>query len=709
MKQVIQNLRAGTTEVVDLPSPAPLAGHLLIATSRSLISSGTERMLVEFGRANLLDKVRRQPDKAREVLTKIRTDGLLATVDAVQSKLDEPLALGYCSVGKVLECAAESGNFKVGDRVVSNGPHAGIVRVPHNLAAAVPRAVSDETAVFTVLGAIALQGIRLLAPQIGETVAVSGLGLIGLLAVQILRANGCRVLAIDIDGDRLALARRFGAIAVNLSEGEDPVARAQALSGGVGIDAVLIAAATESNGPIRQAAGMCRKRGRIVLVGVTGLELSRADFYKKELTFQVSCSYGPGRYDAQYEQQGRDYPIGFVRWTAQRNFEAVLGLMASGSIETGPLVTHRLAVGDAPRAYQLLMDDRASLGIVLEYEAHQAEGVPSTVPLRPARQAVKPSEAVVVVGLIGAGNYALRTLAPALRQTGVRLHTVVTTGSVRGWHAAHRFGFENLATDAEAVLGSPEINAVVIATRHDTHAALVCRALAAGKHCFVEKPLALSQSEIDAIAQRSAAGGSIVMVGFNRRFSALIARVRELLQASSGPRSYTYLVNAGAVPEGHWTRDRKDGGGRIIGEACHFIDLLRFLDGSPIASTDVRGMPGTGAESDGAAVITLGFASGSVGTIQYFTNGARSFPKERLEVFSAGRILQLENFRKLRGWGWAGRGNWSRWRQDKGQSACAQAFVDAVRSGQESPIPFEQILEIARVTLDIDDALRSRP
>jgi predicted dehydrogenase/threonine dehydrogenase-like Zn-dependent dehydrogenase len=705
MKQVIQNLRGGATEVVDLPPPAPLAGHLLVATSRSLISSGTERMLVEFGKANLFAKMRQQPERVREVFAKIRTDGLMATIDAVQSKLDEPIPLGYCNVGRVLECSGESGRFRVGDRVVSNGAHAGIVRVPHNLAAAVPPNVTDDTAAFTVLGAIALQGIRLLAPTIGETVAVSGLGLIGLLAVQILRANGCRVLAIDMDANRLALAQRFGAIAVNLAEKEDPVERAQALSGGAGIDGVLIAASTESNEPVRQAAGMCRKRGRIVLVGVTGLELSRADFFKKELTFQVSCSYGPGRYDPQYEQQGHDYPIGFVRWTEQRNFEAVLGLMAAGSIDVAPLVTHRLAVADATRAYQLLTDDRASLGIVLEYDSHEAGDVHSVVPPQPPRRAVKPSDPVV--GLIGAGNYAMRMLAPALQQTGARLHTVVTTGSVRGWHAARRFGFENVATDVEAVLGNREINAVVIATRHDTHAALACRALAAGKHCFVEKPLALSQSDIDAI-ERQKPGESVLMVGFNRRFSNLVVKARELLRASGGPHSYTYLVNAGAVPADHWSRDPKDGGGRIVGEACHFVDLLRFLDGSPIVSTNVQGMRSEDTAAEETAVITLGFASGSVGTIQYFTNGAKSFPKERLEVFSAGRILQLENFRKLRAWGAPGRTEWSRWRQDKGQLGCAQAFVDAVRSGGEAPIPFDQILEVARLTLRLDDALRSR-
>lgn len=706
MKQVIQNLHAGTTEVVDLPAPAPLAGHLLIATSRSLISSGTERMLVEFGKANLLEKARQQPDKVREVLTKIRTDGLVATLDAVRSKLDEPIPLGYCNVGKVIECLGDSGTFRVGDRVVSNGPHAGVVRVAHNLAAAVPDNVSDEQAAFTVLGAIALQGIRLLGPTIGETVAVSGLGLIGLLAVQILRANGCRVLAIDFDVGRLGLAQRFGAIPVNLSLNEDPVERAQMLSGGVGIDAVLIAASTESNAPVRQAAGMCRKRGRIVLVGVTGLELSRPDFYKKELTFQVSCSYGPGRYDAQYEEQGRDYPIGFVRWTAQRNFEAVLNLMAAGSIDVAPLVTHRLGVAEAPEAYKLLTGDRGALGIVLEYDPEQAANERTVALPPPARHAVKVPD--VVVGLIGAGNYALRTLAPAFRQAGVRLHTIVTTGSVRGWHAAHRFGFDNLATDVEAILSNREINTVVVATRHDTHAAFVCRALAAGKHCFVEKPLALSRSDIDAIVQKKSRSQSILMVGFNRRFSTLATRVRELLQESLGPHSYTYLVNAGAVPADHWTLDPRSGGGRIVGEGCHFIDLLRFLDGSPIASANVQGMRGTGSDCGDTAVMTLGFASGSVGTIQYFANGAKSFPKERLEVFSAGRILQLENFRTLRTWGWPGRANRSLWRQDKGQRACAQAFIDAIRSGQESPIPFDQILEVAQRTLDLDDALRSR-
>ena len=739
MKQILQSLKSGATEVAEVPCPRVTAGQVLIRTRASLVSSGTERMMVEFGKANFLEKALQQPDKVRMVLDKIKTDGLLPTIEAVRNKLDQPLPLGYCNVGVAMEVEAGAPGFSVGDRVASNGKHAEVVSVPANLCARVPDGVSDEEAAFTVLGAIALQGIRLAQPTLGEAVVVTGLGLIGLLAVQLLRAHGCRVLGIDYDADKLALARQFGAEVVNLAAGEDPVAAANAFSRGRGVDAVLITASTKSSEPVHQAALMCRKRGRIVLVGVTGLELSRSDFYEKELSFQVSCSYGPGRYDPDYEEKGFDYPVGFVRWTEQRNLEAVLDMMADGRLDVRPLISHRFAIGDAEQAYALVGGAGPSLGILLQYptadEKSDAEMLKSRVQLgspgdwsnaddartRRAGPGVAAASSAAV-GFVGAGNYATAVLIPAFKAAGARLKTVASSGGVSGVHAGRKFGFEETTTDADSVFADVEVNAVVISTRHDSHARLVCRALGAGKHVFVEKPLALTLGEIGEIEaaygnEAGRPGGGppteakttpIVMVGFNRRFAPQVKKIKTLLEGARGPKAFVMTVNAGAIPPEHWTQDVAAGGGRIVGEACHFIDLLRFLAGAPIVSAKVSALGGTSGSRTPADKVsfTLSFADGSLGTVHYLANGHKSFPKERLEVFCAGRILQLDNFRKLRGYGWPGFSKMNLWRQDKGQKACAAAFVDAVRSGAPSPISFDEIVEVARVSIEVAEAAR---
>ena len=710
MKQILQSLKTGATEVAELPCPAVKRGQLLIRSSHTLVSAGTERMLVEFGKANWLDKARQQPDKVRMVLDKIRTDGLMPTVEAVFNKLDQPLPLGYCNVGTVLEAGAGIGDFDPGDRVVSNGKHAEVVSVPVNLCARVPDAVTDEDAAFTVLGAIALQGIRLMQPTLGETVVVTGLGLIGLVAVQLLRAHGCRVLGLDFDPDKLALAKSFGAEVVDLSTGQDPVTAAQAYSRGRGVDAVIITASTKSNEPVHQAALMCRKRGRIVLVGVTGLELSRADFYEKELSFQVSCSYGPGRYDPSYEEQGNDYPVGFVRWTEQRNLEAVLDMMAEGRLDVKPLISHRFALEKAEEAYALVGGSGPSLGILLQYPdtEEQADTVlrQTTVQLGGMdRQAAITMTnggdsaihmAAASLGFVGSGNYATAVLIPAFKAAGARLKTVASSGGVSGLHAGRKFGFEATTTDTAAVFSDSQVNAVVVTTRHDSHAGFALQALKAGKHVFVEKPLCLTLGELAQI--EAAASRPIVMVGFNRRFAPQVQKINSLLKGVTGPKSFAMTVNAGAIPAAHWTQDLEVGGGRIIGEACHFIDLLRFLAGSRIASHQVTRMD---SQSGDSVSISLKFEDGSIGVVQYLANGSKAFPKERLEVFAAGRVLQLDNFRKLKGFGWPGFTTMNLWRQDKGQKACAAAFVKAVSAGGPAPIPFDQILEVARVSIEV--------
>lgn len=701
MKQVLQSLKDGQTVVADVPVPAERSGQILIRTSCSLVSAGTERMLVAFGKGNFVSKARQQPDKVREVFDKMRTDGVSATLAAVRSKLDQPITLGYCNVGRVAKTGHGVDGFKHGDRVVSNGHHAEFVSVPKNLCARIPDCVSDEAASFTVLSAIGLQGIRLAKPTLGECVVVTGLGLIGLVTVQILRAQGCRVLGIDRDPARLELARRFGAETVNIGAGEDPLINAHTFSRGAGVDAVLITASTKSNEPITQAAKMCRKRGRIVLVGVAGLELNRADFYEKELNFQVSCSYGPGRYDPAYEDRGQDYPIGFVRWTEQRNFEAVLDLMASGALNVEPLITHRFDVDEGAKAMELLTSEEPSLGIVLRFadrSPHELD-ITRTVSLNPS-----PEPSAGRVAFIGAGNYAGRILIPAFQSAGATLDTVVSSGGVSAVHFGKKFGFSNASTDTEAVFENRDIDTVVVATRHNAHADQVLAALKSGKHIFCEKPLCLTLGELEEIeTEARARPEQHLMVGFNRRFAPQVIKMKELLATLDAPKNFILTVNAGDIPADHWTQDLEVGGRRIIGEGCHFVDLLRHLAGAPIENAHgiCLGEHPSLSVRDDKAVITIQFQDGSVGVINYLANGHKAVSKERLEVFVAGRVLQLDNFLRLSIHGWNGAKKSRLWKQDKGQDACAAAFINAVKAGEDPPIPLDEIIEISRVSIEL--------
>jgi len=709
MKQILQDLAKGGTRVAEAPAPTVTRNHVLINTTVTLISAGTERMLVDFGKASMIDKARQQPEKVKMVLDKAQTDGLMTTVDAVRAKLAQPLPLGYCNVGTVAEAGAGVADFLPGDRIVSNGPHADVARVPKNLCAKIPDTVSDEAAVFTVVASIGLQGIRLVEPTLGEAVVVTGVGLIGLLTVQLLLAQGCRVLAIDFDPAKLALAKSFGAETCNPGNGEDPVAAGMRFSRGKGVDAVIITASTKSSDPVSQAAQMCRVRGRIVLVGVTGLELNRADFYDKELSFQVSCSYGPGRYDVEYEDRGHDYPYGHVRWTEQRNFEAVLDMLASGKLNVDALITHRFDFDDAPAAYNVLTEDKTGLGILLQYGSEPATRHQHSVTLQlnVAFNAQTP-----VVGFIGAGNYASRMLIPAFKKAGAQLHTISTSGGVNGVIHGEKTGFASATTDTAGLIAHPDINTVAIVTQHNSHARFVCDALAAGKHVFVEKPLAINREELARVEMAyqdnsTAENPLALMVGFNRRFAPFVQKMKALLDSIKTPKTFILTMNAGDIPADHWTQDKTVGGGRIIGEACHYIDLLRFLTGSTITDVQshcVSGLP----INDDKATITLRFADGSVGTIHYFANGHAGFPKERVEAFAGGKVLQLDNFRKLHGWGWADFKRMNAWRQDKGQTACAHAFLDAIQHGKTAPIAVNELFEVAQVTLTAAEQLAAQ-
>ncbi|MEO1945353.1 MAG: bi-domain-containing oxidoreductase [Candidatus Thioglobus sp.] len=660
-----------------------------------------------------MQKARKQPDKVKMVLDKVKTDGLVTTIDAVKSKLDQPLPLGYCNVGVVTELGSGVPEFKLGDRVISNGPHADVVRVPKNLCAKIPDNVTDEEASFVVLGAIGLQGIRLANPSLGECFVVTGVGLIGLMTVQLLIANGCRVLAIDYDQGKLDLAKQFGAETCNPGSGEDPVSAGLAFSRGKGVDGVIITASTASNGPVSQAAKMSRKRGRIILVGVVGLELSRADFYEKELSFQVSCSYGPGRYESDYEEKGNDYPIGFVRWSEQRNFEAILDMLSSGKLDVKSLVSHRYSFNDALDGYATLTNDKSALGIILEYPVTVAEELLNNeIELNPF---VPAAGSEPVVGFVGAGNYASRVLIPAFKVAGAKLHTLSTSGGINSVIHGSKNEFHMASTDTDAMLKSNEINTIAVVTQHNSHAHFVTQALTEGKNVFVEKPLAINIEQLEEVkkaynAQLEAGKNARLMVGFNRRFAPQIQKMKELLSAVSEPKSFIMTMNAGEIPADHWTQDIDAGGGRIIGEACHFVDLMRFLASSKIVSVQARRMGDTDsvAVTEDKAAIILGFEDGSFGTIHYYANGAASFPKERIEVFAAGKTLQLDNFRKLKGFGWKGFSKMNLWQQDKGQKACAKAFLGAVSEGKPAPISAEEIFEVAQVSIDIAEQLRAQ-
>ncbi|NLU96894.1 dehydrogenase [Marinomonas sp. UCMA 3892] len=712
MKQVLQDMAKGGSAIVEAPAPQATKNNVVINTTTTLISAGTERMLVDFGKANLIDKARSQPDKVKMVLEKVQTDGLMTTVDAVRSKLAQPLPLGYCNVGVIDSVGKGADHFKVGDRVVSNGPHADVVRVAKNLVAKIPDNVTDEEASFTVVASIGLQGIRLAKPTMGECFVVTGVGLIGLLTVQMLRAHGCRVLAIDFDQSKLELAKQFGAETCNPGKGEDPVAVGMAFSRGIGVDGVIITASTKSNDPVTQAARMSRKRGRIILVGVTGLELSRADFYEKELTFQVSCSYGPGRYDPSYEEQGNDYPLAFVRWTEQRNFEAILDMMSGGQLNVKPLVTHRFKFENASDAYELLTTDKSALGILLQYESIPQDRHETTVRMLPA---VRYQAGEPVVGFIGAGNYASRMLIPAFKKAGAKFHSIATSGGINGVIHGEKAGFSEATTDTQALIENSSINTIAIVTRHNSHAYFVKEALKAGKNVFVEKPLAITHEEL---AEVEAAYNEALkadkppklMVGFNRRFSPQVQKMKALLEPIKEPKSFIMTMNVGSIPADHWTQDNNVGGGRIIGEACHFIDLMRYLAGSEIVSVQARRMGDTDSVeiTEDKAAIILGFADGSFGTIHYFANGAASFPKERVEVFVAGKVLQLDNFVKLKGFGWKGFKKFNLWKQDKGQNNCSKLFLDSIKNGSVAPITAAEIFEVASVSINVAEQLRKQ-
>ena len=700
MKQIIQDLKSGSTILEEVPVPQVKSGHVLIQTTRTLVSLGTERMLVEFGKANLIDKARQQPDKVKQVLDKIKTDGLQPTLEAVFNKLGQPLPLGYCIVGRVVAVGKGVAEFKVDDRVVSNGKHAEFVCVPKNLVAKVPDDITDEEAAFTVIGSIGLQGIRLLNPQLGETVVVVGLGLIGLVAAQVLRANGCKVIGVDFDQQKVDMAASKGIVAVNPGKGTDPVRFVEDYTGGIGTDGVLITASTQSHEVIHQASEMSRKRGRIVLVGVVGLNMRRDDFYKKELSFQVSCSYGAGRYDEEYENKGHDYPLAYVRWTEKRNFETILHAISSGSLDVKSLITEEVDLADYEEIYGD-MRKKGSIASILRFPADSK--MESVVSIGNNTFVSGKGK----IGIIGAGNYTSAMIIPCLAKAHARIKYIASAQGLSAKILARKAGAENATSDYQNILKDPEVDLVMVTTRHNLHARMVIEALRNGKSVFVEKPLCLNETELDDIirAYQGAPEGTTLTVGFNRRFSPFAEKMRRLL--GDGPKNIVATMNAGFIPQEVWVHDLEIGGGRIIGEACHFIDLCSFLAGSEVVAGCMNALGENPEENTDNASILLRYANGTNAVINYFANGSKSYAKERVEVFSQERVLVLDNWRKLTGYGFKGFSSMKAG-MDKGQKRQFTLLNERIREGGEPLIPFESILNTTKATFACITSLKER-
>lgn len=698
MKQIIQDLKKGDTILEEVPVPRVKSGTVLIQTTRTLVSLGTERMLVDFGKANFIQKAKQQPDKVKMVMDKIKTDGLRPTLEAVFNKLGQPLPLGYCNVGKVVAIGKGVTEFSIGDRVASNGNHAEYVCVPKNLVAKIPDNVLDEEAAFTVIGAIGLQGIRLLQPTFGETIVVVGLGLIGLITAELLLANGCNVIGFDFDSEKIRIAQEKGITAINPSDGTDQVKFVESYTNGIGADGVIITASNKSNEIISQSANMCRKRGRIILVGVIGLDISRADFYEKEISFQVSCSYGAGRYDEEYEQKGHDYPIGYVRWTEKRNFEAVLNAISKKTLDVNSLITDRVPLNDYLKIYGDMSNSK-SIASILEYSSSQEQT--STIKLVEKSFLGKKG----VVGIIGAGNFTSSTILPNLKKINANIKYIASSGGLSSTIMAKKYKIANSTSDYHQILNDENVDLVMITTQHHMHAKMVIEAINAGKSVFVEKPLALNESELYGIIEKYNSKDVNVSVGFNRRFAPLAKKMKKALGSSSAPINIIATMNAGFIPKDVWVHDMEIGGGRIIGEACHYIDLCSFISGSKVTSVCMNAMGISTEENTDNASILLKYENGSNAVINYFANGSKAYSKERLEIYSQERTLVLDNWRQLKGYGFKGLSG-AKSGQDKGHFNQFKELIDQQKNGGEPIIPFDEIINTTKASFAAIESLK---
>jgi polar amino acid transport system substrate-binding protein len=707
MKQILQNAKTGAVAVREVPAPIAQPGFVLVRTSASLISAGTERLTVQAGQKNLVSRAIDQPAVVRKVLDKARSEGVVATFDAVRSKLGSLTALGYSAAGTIAAVGEGVADLRVGDRVACAGvgyaAHAEILSVPKNLCVRLPGGVDFDTAAFGTVGAIALQGLRLAEPTLGESVVVIGLGLIGQVAVQLLTANGCRVFGIDLDQQKIDLAKQLGA-EDGCQPGDDAKRLVLEWSRGRGADAVLITAATSSNQPVELAGEISRAKGRVVVVGAVGLNLPRQPYYNRELTFKISMSYGPGRYDRNYEERGQDYPLGYVRWTEGRNIEAFLDLIAAGRVKIDPLISHRFKIDDGERAYELITSDEPYLGVLLEYDATREIG--SRIPLpqkTTARRAVK----AVRLGLIGAGDYAKSVLLPNFKAAGAEFHAIATASGVTARSVGELYGFRFCVSGAADVINDADVNLVVVASRHASHAGLVRQALAAGKYVFVEKPLATTDRELDEILAIAENGGRL-MVGFNRRFSPHAREALDFFKNRQFPLSIHYRVNAGRIGPDHWLHDANEGG-RIIGEVCHFIDLVHFITGSLTTRVFAEAVAGRNTQStnEDSVFVSLRLGDGSNASIAYLSEGDKALPKERIEIFGGGKSFVIDDFRSATAYD-NGRDKTSRLReQDKGQREEVRAVMSMVLEGKTAPVSLEDLKTTTRATFRIRESLQT--
>jgi len=712
MKQVIQSFKSGELSVTEVPPPSLRSRGILVRTGASLVSAGTERMVVDFAEKNMLAKARARPDLVRQVVDKAQREGVVPTIESVRNRLDQPLAMGYSSAGVVTAVGREVAGLQVGDRVACAGAgyasHAEQVYIPRNLAVRIPDSVTFEAAAFGTIGAIAMQGIRQAEVTLGSQVAVIGLGLVGQVTVQLLKAAGCQVFGIDLNPQRVELAAQLGADATVTNSAA--VDQGNAFTGGHGFDAVLITADTRSNEPVLMAGELARDRAIVVAVGAVGLDIERKHYYEKELDFRLSRSYGPGRYDLEYEEKGHDYPYGYVRWTEQRNIEAFIQLVAQGKVDVAPLVSHSFSIDEATYAYDVITGKTSEpfMAVVLSYD--MGRELPDSIELKsaspPVPAALPPGD--IGVGVLGAGNFVNSTLLPAMKDIpGVDLVGIVSGSGMTARTTAEKFDFRYCASDESRLLDDLAINWVVVATRHDLHAKQTIAALDAGKNVFVEKPLALNRNQLVEIARAQRQTGRQVMVGFNRRFAPMVHEMKEFLAGHHRPLLATYRVNAGAIPRDHWTHDPDVGGGRIIGEACHFIDLLGFLVGAPIRGVQTTALKTTDGHVDDEVLITLTFEDGSVGAIVYAGGGDKAYGKERIEVIGDGQVATLDDFRHLT---LVHNGKrirrTERIRPRKGHRAEWEAMANAARTGARVPIPFDEIVNTHLATFAAVASLR---
>lgn len=696
MKQLIQNLKTGQTSIEEVPVPALRPNSVLIQASQSLVSLGTEKMLVDFGKAGYIAKARQQPDKVKQVLDKIKTEGLLPTLEAVFNKLDQPIPLGYCHVGRVIEIGEGVSEFSIGDRVVSNGNHAEFVCIPKNLVAKIPENVSDEEATFTVIGSIGLQGIRLLNPSFGESIVVIGLGLIGLITAELLVSNGCKVIGFDFDDNKIKIAKEKGILAFNPKDGLDVIKTVENITGGIGADGVIITASSKTNEIIEQAAKMSRKRGRIILVGVTGLNINRADFYEKELSFQVSCSYGPGRYDDNYEQKGQDYPLPFVRWTEKRNFESVLFAISSKKLNVKPLITEIVPFSDFDKIYGNM--GSGSIASILKYDSNLR--FERTILVNKTNIGLKGG-----IGIIGAGNFTKMTVLPIFKKLGAKVAIISSANGLNATSMAKKYQIGSATSENQAIFQDSNISTVIVTTRHNQHAEMAILALNNGKNVFVEKPLALNAEELDDVIDAYTKGHSVLTVGFNRRFSPHAKKVKSLVNGSQI--NVIATMNAGFIPKESWVHDLKVGGGRIIGEACHFIDLISYFTGSKVISVCMNSMGVNPDESTDNASVLLKYENGSTGTINYFSNGSKSYDKERIEIYSQEKTLVIENFISLKAYGYKGFSN-LKTKLDKGHLEQFKQLVRLSNGEIGILIPFDELVNTTKASFAAIESLRKK-